>query len=84
MLDIEEIGYSAHLYAEHASRVESNFHDINRSFEDIGVSLSDLYTFAANSDEIPFTTRMWALIFSYMPFLSGRFVVDAHTTIVHN
>jgi len=53
-LYIEEIGYSSHLYAEHTSRVESNFHDICRSFEDLGVSLQDLYTFAANSDEIAF------------------------------
>jgi len=55
-LYIEEIGYSSHLYTEHASRVESNFHDICRAFEDVGVSLTDLYTFAAHSDEIPFAT----------------------------
>lgn len=27
--DIEELGYSSHLYAEHATRIESNFHDVS-------------------------------------------------------
>jgi len=57
-LYIEEIGYAAHLYAEHASRTECNFHDICRSFEDLGVSLQDLYTFAVHSDEIPFISTI--------------------------
>jgi len=53
-LYIEEIGYSSHLYAEHASRVESNFHDINRAFEDLGVSFQDLHAFATQVEEVPF------------------------------
>lgn len=53
-LYIEELGYSSHLYAEHATRTESNFHDINGSFEDLGVSVTDLFTFITQFEEIPF------------------------------
>jgi len=53
-LYMEEIGYSSHLYAEHASRVESNYHDINRAFEDLGVSIQDLHAFATQVEELPF------------------------------
>jgi transcription initiation factor TFIID subunit 8 len=53
-LYIEEIGYSSHLYAEQASRIESNFYDISQTFQDLGVSIQDLYTFQTQADEIPF------------------------------
>lgn len=51
---VEELGYSSHLYAEHATRTESNFHDINSTFEDLGVSIPDLYSFITQFEEIPF------------------------------
>lgn len=53
-LYIEELGYSSHLYAEHATRTESNFHDINSTFEDLGVSVPDLFNFVTQFEEIPF------------------------------
>jgi len=51
---MEEIGYRSHWKSELACRTESNFHDARAVLKEMGVSLDDLYTFAALSDEIPF------------------------------
>jgi len=53
-LYIEDIGYSSHLYAEHATRTDTNFNDINTCFRELGLSVSDLQTFMSRFEEIPF------------------------------
>jgi len=51
---IEEIGFRSHLKAELASRTESNFNDVRSVLKELGLSLDNLYTFAALSNDIPF------------------------------
>ncbi|KDD75466.1 hypothetical protein H632_c671p0, partial [Helicosporidium sp. ATCC 50920] len=50
---IEEIGAGAHLYSEHASRVEPNPLDVMLSLNDMGVSLTELNEYAAAAEKSP-------------------------------
>ena len=49
MTDIEEIGFIAHTYAEHAGRSDVNFNDVTLALKDLGVSVKDLIHFHSGS-----------------------------------
>eukprot|EP01122_Echinamoeba_exundans_P013932 TRINITY_DN6189_c0_g1_i1.p1 TRINITY_DN6189_c0_g1~~TRINITY_DN6189_c0_g1_i1.p1 ORF type:complete len:333 (-),score=54.60 TRINITY_DN6189_c0_g1_i1:37-1035(-) len=51
---IEELGYNAHIAAEHSCRSESNFYDVSYALELMGSNVDQLLLFYKKSDEIPF------------------------------
>lgn len=51
---IEELGYNAHIAAEHSCRTESNFYDVSYALELMGSDFDKLHLFYKKSDEIPF------------------------------
>jgi hypothetical protein len=63
--DIEELGYNAHIAAEHSCRSESNFYDVSYALELMGSNIDQLLLFYKKSDEIPFPRGMTAL-FDYL------------------
>lgn len=53
-IDVEEIGYMSHTYAELACRTDCNMNDVRQSLQDLGVTIEDLFTYSNYSNELPF------------------------------
>eukprot|EP01095_Lingulamoeba_sp_RSL-Kostka_P015605 TRINITY_DN7235_c0_g1_i1.p1 TRINITY_DN7235_c0_g1~~TRINITY_DN7235_c0_g1_i1.p1 ORF type:complete len:294 (+),score=71.65 TRINITY_DN7235_c0_g1_i1:101-982(+) len=51
---IEEIGYSAHIYAEHANRTDVNFHDVCLALSEANSSITELINFLSISKSLPY------------------------------
>eukprot|EP00898_Chlorokybus_atmophyticus_P004069 jgi/Chlat1/4663/Chrsp3S05613 len=55
---LSEVGHSAHAYAEHAGRTESNLFDILLALEGLGTTVEDLMLYVQHADEIPFARAL--------------------------
>lgn len=58
VVDLEEIGYGTHLYAEASCRTDCNFLDFSLALQDCNGSIRDLLDYSNQVDEIPFAKRL--------------------------
>lgn len=80
-LDIEELGFRAHQFTEHAGRTHSNHSDVLLALSHMGVDWHDLSSYCKNAAEIPFPkgTPLEPVQFN-MPLDVPQFPVKKDTT----
>ena len=62
LLDLDEMGYGTHLYAEASCRTDSNFLDFALALRDCNGSVRELIDYVHQTDEVPFAKRMYIAV----------------------